>query len=117
MKRVLLNFKEDELAQLDSVAKEMGESRAGAMRHAVRLLTVHKEKERSEAERRSRIDRALRDLGEIGKIAARDKAWDPAKIIRQYRDHDRLQQKRSALSVMENKAKYTSSKSSRGHRA
>ena len=110
-KRTILTLPEEALKQADAWAGELHVSRAEFIRRAVAAYSeeMHRKKEKDEilkqrAEAGRETDRLRHEFSKI-----KDPQWNPVKIIREWRDKDRLtrmyeRQEAQSVEAMEKKA-------------
>jgi len=89
MKRVLLNLRDEDVANADRVAEQLGVSRSEVVRRALTRLTAGTATQEDEAVRRARARETAADMEAFGRILARDRNWRPMEIIRAWREKGR----------------------------
>ena len=91
-KRTILSLPEEALRQADELAAELHVSRAEFIRRAISAYAEELRRKKEAEELRRQREAAGRETDrlrkEFGKV--KDPSWDPVKIIREWRDKDRL---------------------------
>jgi|GEM_PF-2131213 hypothetical protein len=91
-KRAILSLSEETLQKADALAEELGVSRAEFIRRAINAYAEELRKKKEEEAILLKREKACRETDrlreEFSKI--KDPNWDPVRIIREWRDKDRL---------------------------
>jgi len=85
MAKVTISIPDDLLAEVDALAAELNESRSGLVQEATASYVTAVAENRSQAERRERIERAIESARAR---AERVGTWDTTAAIRADRDRD-----------------------------
>lgn len=91
-KRAILNLSDETLRLADTLSDELGVSRAEFIRRAIHAYAENLRKKKEEETLLRKREEACRETDrlreEFSKV--KDPDWDPVKIIREWRDKDRL---------------------------
>jgi metal-responsive CopG/Arc/MetJ family transcriptional regulator len=85
MAKINISLPDELLADLDALAAELERSRSGLVAEATARYVASIHDERAEAERRTRIDRAMEDMR---RLAEEIEPFDSTAAIRADRDRD-----------------------------
>jgi hypothetical protein len=110
-KRIILSLPDEALQQADQWATELKVSRAEFIRRAVTTYAEESRRKKENEEILHRREIAFKETERIRKSfnKVKDPNWDPVKIIREWRDKDRLarmyeRQEAQAVEAREKKA-------------
>jgi len=93
-KKLLINLPFESAQKAEWLAGELKVSQAEAIRRAVSAYAEQLKNENEQEELHHRRLKAYAELKEIRKMIKPDPGFNAARVIRQYRDHDRLAQLR-----------------------
>lgn len=89
-KRTILSLPEEVLRQADQWTEDLQISRAEFIRRAITAYSAELKKKKAEEEIRKEREQAFRELERLQTLFKPEPGWDPVKVIREWRDKDRM---------------------------